>query len=159
MSDAADPASATASSGPGSDDLPPVVGTVDAQGSSTGEVRIPVEGASTVLDLFATWRAPCVTQMESLRTLHEEFGDGVTFVSVTNERLDGGLTMDDIRGWWAEHDGDWTVGRNPDSSLMRAVRANGLPYLVAFDADGKTTRAHHGLTNEENPCAAVESTA
>ncbi|MFK5602825.1 TlpA family protein disulfide reductase [Haloferax volcanii] len=158
-SDVADPASATASSGSGSGDLPLVVDTVDAQGSSAGEVRIPAEGAPTVLDLFATWCAPCVAQMESLRTLHEEFGDDVAFVSVTNERLGGGLTMDDIRDWWAEHDGNWTVGHDPDSSLMRAVRANGLPYLVVFDADGEATWTHRGLASEENLRAAVEDVA
>ncbi|MGB9958219.1 TlpA family protein disulfide reductase [Haloferax prahovense] len=155
--DSAGTTSATAS--PDSGDLPLVVDTIDAQGSSAGEVRIPAAGTPTVLDLFATWCAPCVAQMESLRTLHEEFGDDVAFVSVTNERLGGGLTMDDIRDWWAEHDGNWTVGHDPDSNLMRAVRANGLPYLVVFDADGSITWTHRGLASEENLRAAVEDVA
>ncbi|ELZ77257.1 thioredoxin [Haloferax gibbonsii ATCC 33959] len=150
-------ASATAS--PDSGDLPLVVDTVEAQGSTAGEARIPADGTPTVLDLFATWCAPCVAQMESLRTLHEEFGDDVAFVSVTNERLGGGLTMDDIRDWWAEHDGNWTVGHDPDSNLMRAVRANGLPYLVVFDADGEVSWTHRGLASEENLRAAVEDVA
>ncbi|RDZ46978.1 TlpA family protein disulfide reductase [Haloferax sp. Atlit-10N] len=149
--------SESASSGSG--DLPLVVDTVEAQGSSAGEARIPADGTPTVLDLFATWCAPCVAQMESLRTLHEEFGDDVAFVSVTNERLGGGLTMDDIRAWWAEHDGNWTVGHDPDSNLMRAVRANGLPYLVVFDADGSIAWTHRGLASEENLRAAVEDVA
>ncbi|RDZ65010.1 TlpA family protein disulfide reductase [Haloferax sp. Atlit-12N] len=155
--DSAGTASATAS--PDSGDLPLVVDTVEAQGSSAGEAQIPVAGTPTVLDLFATWCAPCVAQMESLRTLHDEFGDDVAFVSVTNERLGGGLTMDDIRDWWAEHDGNWTVGHDPDSNLMRAVRANGLPYLVVFDADGSITWTHRGLASEENLRAAVEDVA
>ncbi|ELZ71679.1 thioredoxin [Haloferax prahovense DSM 18310] len=149
--------SESASSGSG--DLPLVVDTVEAQGSSAGEARIPADGTPTVLDLFATWCAPCVAQMESLRTLHEEFGDDVAFVSVTNERLGGGLTMDDIREWWAEHDGNWTVGHDPESALMRAVRANGLPYLVVFDADGSIAWTHRGLASEENLRAAVEDVA
>ncbi|WP_148413415.1 TlpA disulfide reductase family protein [Haloferax sp. KTX1] len=154
---AAETASATAL--PDTGDLPLVVDTVEAQGSSAGEARIPAAGMPTVLDLFATWCAPCVAQMESLRTLHEEFGDDVAFVSVTNERLGGGLTMDDIRAWWAEHDGNWTVGHDPDSDLMRAVRANGLPYLVVFDADGEVSWTHRGLASEENLRAAVEDVA
>ncbi len=140
-----------------SNDLPLVVETIDAQGSSAGETRIPAEGTPTVLDLFATWCAPCVAQMESLRKLHDEFGDDVAFVSVTNERLGGGLTMDDIRDWWTEHDGDWTVGHDPESQLMRAVRANGLPYLVVFDADGSVTWTHRGLASEANLRDAVEA--
>ncbi|MFC7129716.1 TlpA family protein disulfide reductase [Haloferax chudinovii] len=150
---------ASATGSPDSGDLPLVVDTVDAQGSSAGEVRIPAAGTPTVLDLFATWCAPCVAQMESLRSLHEEFGDDVAFVSVTNERLGGGLTMDDIRDWWAEHDGNWTVGHDPDSALMRAVRANGLPYLVVFDAEGSIAWTHRGLASEENLRAAVEDVA
>ncbi|MCO8267242.1 TlpA family protein disulfide reductase [Haloferax sp. AB510] len=149
----------TANASPDSGDLPLVVDTVEAQGSSAGEAQIPAEGTPTVLDLFATWCAPCVAQMESLRTLHEEFGDDMAFVSVTNERLGGGLTMDDIRDWWAEHDGNWTVGHDPDSNLMRAVRANGLPYLVVFDADGSIAWTHRGLASEENLRAAVEDVA
>jgi thiol-disulfide isomerase/thioredoxin len=146
------------SSSGGSDagDLPLVVDTIDAQGSSAGETQVPVEGTPTVLDLFATWCAPCVAQMESLRVLHTEFGADVAFVSVTNERLGGGLTMDDIRDWWAEHDGNWTVGHDPESSLMRAVRAGGLPFLVVFDATGEVTWTHRGLASEANLREAIE---
>ncbi|WP_396612928.1 TlpA family protein disulfide reductase [Haloferax sp. S1W] len=139
-----------------SGDLPLVVDTIDAQGSEAGEVRVPAAGTPTILDLFATWCAPCVAQMESLRTLHEEFGDDVAFVSVTNERLGGGLTLDDIRAWWADHDGNWTVGHDPESRLMRAVRANGLPYLVVFDANGEITWTHRGLASESNIREALE---
>ncbi|WP_416839957.1 TlpA family protein disulfide reductase [Haloferax sp. DFSO52] len=133
-----------------SGDLPLVVETIDAQGSSAGEIRVPVEGTPTVVDLFATWCAPCVAQMESLRSLHEEFGADVAFVSVTNERLGGGLTIDDIRGWWTENEGNWTLGHDPESRLMRAVRAGGLPYLVVFDAAGEITWTHRGLASEAN---------
>lgn len=146
----------TASGDSNSGNLPLVVDTIEAQGSTAGEVRVPVEGTPTVLDLFATWCAPCVAQMESLRSLHDEFGTDVAFVSVTNERLGGGLTIDDIRSWWSEHDGSWTVGHDPESQLMRAVRANGLPYLVVFDADGSITWTHRGLASEENLRAAIE---
>lgn len=159
-SGAGDAPSTTATAGESSDstagDLPLTVETIDAPGSSAGRARLPVGGTPTVLDLFATWCAPCEAQMESLGALHEEFGDDVAFVSVTNERLGGGLTMDDIRAWWADHDGNWTVGHDPESRLMRAVRANGLPYLVVFDADGSTAWTHRGLASEANLRAAVE---
>ncbi|WP_394326268.1 TlpA family protein disulfide reductase, partial [Haloferax profundi] len=78
------------------------------------------------------------------------------FVSVTNERLGGGLTMDDIRDWWADNDGNWTVGHDPESRLMRAVRASGLPYLVVFDGDGEVTWTHRGLASESNLREAIE---
>ncbi|MFC7204001.1 TlpA family protein disulfide reductase [Haloferax namakaokahaiae] len=138
--------------------LPLSVETLDAPGSTAGEATIPTDGQPTVLDLFATWCAPCEKQMESLGRLHDEFGDDVAFVSVTNERLGGGLGIDDIRQWWVDNDGDWTLGHDPESTLMRAVRAGGLPYLVVFDASGEITWTHRGLASEDNLREAIEET-
>ncbi|WP_410764960.1 TlpA family protein disulfide reductase [Haloferax sp. DFSO60] len=139
-------------------ELPLTVQTLDAPGSTAGEVTIPSDGRPTVLDLFATWCAPCVAQMESLNHLRDEFGDDVAFVSVTNERLGGGLQIEDIRQWWVENNGNWTLGHDPESNLMRAVRAGGLPFLVVFDASGEITWTHRGLAAEDTLRSAIEET-
>lgn len=136
--------------GLGDDGLPVTVRTLDAPGSTAGERRVPVPGTPTVLDLFATWCAPCSEQMESLTTLHEEFGEEAAFVSVTNERFGGGLSEADVRAWWVEHDGAWTVGHDPESRLMNELDAGGLPFLAVFDADGVATWTHRGLAAESN---------
>jgi thiol-disulfide isomerase/thioredoxin len=130
--------------------LPLTVETLDAPGSQAGSQRIPAAGTPTVVDLFATWCAPCKAQMESLRSLHDEFGDRVAFVSVTNERFGGGLTAEDVREWWVEHDGNWTVGHDPESRLMRVLGAGGLPFLVVTDADGTVAWTHRGIASESN---------
>jgi thiol-disulfide isomerase/thioredoxin len=137
-----------ATNGLSSDGLPVTVATIDAQGSSPGEQRIPAQGKPTLIDLFATWCGPCGPQMDVLNALHAEYGNEVRFVSVTNERLGGGLTLDDIRGWWTEHDGDWTVGHDPDSTLFNALGAGGLPYLALTDAEGELVWAHGGPAKE-----------
>ncbi|WP_089879452.1 TlpA family protein disulfide reductase [Halogeometricum limi] len=134
--------------GLGDDGLPLQVTTLDAPGSEAGQRPVPVPGSPTVLDLFATWCVPCSAQMESLTSLHEEFGDRVAFVSVTNERFGGGLTEADVRRWWVDHDGAWTLGHDPESRLMRELQAGGLPYLAVVDADGTVTWTHRGLASE-----------
>lgn len=125
-------------------ELPVSVRTIDARGSDRGETRVPVPGTPTVVDLFATWCAPCKEQMDALQALHEEYGERVRFVSVTNERVGNTLSTDDIRTWWREHDGNWTVGIDPDSDLMSALRADGLPYLAVTDASGQVRWTHGG---------------
>lgn len=133
------------------------VDTLDAPGSTAGEQRVPVAGTPTFVDLFATWCAPCRAQMESLVPVHEAYGDRVAFVSITNERFGGGLTAADVADWWRDHDGAWTVGHDPDSTVMRELRAGGLPYGALFDADGETVWTHRGIASEERLRAEIEA--
>jgi hypothetical protein len=86
--------------------------------------------------------------MRSLVAAYESFGDDVAFVSVTNERVGGGLSLDDIREWWADHDGRWTVGHDPESRLMSELGAGGLPFLALADASGAVVWTHRGVASE-----------
>jgi thiol-disulfide isomerase/thioredoxin len=133
------------------------VDTIEAQGSESGRQQIPVPGQPTLVDLFATWCVPCIAQMRSLVPVYETFGDDVVFVSVTNERVGGGLTLDDIRQWWASHDGRWTVGHDPESRLMNTLGAGGLPFLALADASGDVVWTHRGVASERQLRAELEA--
>lgn len=133
--------------GLGGDGTAVTVDTIDAPGSTAGRQRLPVPDQPTLIDLFATWCVPCEAQMRSLREAHREFGERVAFVSVTNERVGGGLTLDDIRQWWADHDGRWTVGHDPESRLLSELGAGGLPFLALADASGEIVWTHRGVAD------------
>ena len=139
--------------------LPVQIETVDAPGSNQGTIRVPVEDTVTVIDLFATWCTPCKAQMDVLAPVHERYADNdrVTFVSVTNERIGGTLSLDDIRDWWRQNDGHWTLGLDPDSSLMRILRANGLPYIAIAAADGTITWGERGITKADPLRSEIEA--
>jgi len=130
------------------DDLPIRVETLDAPGSEAGATLVPSPERVTVVDLFATWCAPCDEQVDILDSVRGEY-DGVSFVSVTNERPSESLTRADIADWWAENDGAWTVGIDPGSELMAAFGADGLPYVAIVDAEGVVQFEHGGLVDAE----------
>jgi len=128
--------------------LPVRVETLDAHGSSAGETHVPTPGTVTVIDLFATWCAPCDDQLEILNAMQPEYTD-VSFVSVTNERPSETLTKADISEWWNRNGGAWTVGLDPGSELLAALGAEGLPYIAIADESGTVQFGHSGLAGKE----------
>jgi thiol-disulfide isomerase/thioredoxin len=137
-----------ATGGLASDDrLPVTVTTMDARGSEAGSFAVPAAGAVTVVDLFATWCSPCTEQMDALAPVHEAYADAddVRFVSVTNERLGETLTRDDVRAWWRENHGNWTLGLDPESRLLSALGASGLPFVAVAAPDGTVTWSESGV--------------
>ncbi len=129
------------------DGLPKQVETMRARGSKSGSVQVPVSDTVTVIDLFATWCSPCQKQMHALTKAHGEYGDDVRFVSITNERIGGTLTKEDVRSWWTEHGGHWTLGLDPNSEMMSALNAGGLPFLGIANPDGNIVWTHHGVAS------------
>jgi len=128
--------------------LPVRVETLDAHGSSAGETRVPTPGTVTVIDLFATWCAPCDDQLEILNAMQPEYTD-ISFVSVTNERPSETLTRADISEWWNRNGGAWPVGLDPGSDLLAALGADGLPYIAIADESGTVQFGHSGLAGKE----------
>jgi thiol-disulfide isomerase/thioredoxin len=129
--------------------LPIDVTTLDAVGSTAGTAAVPAPETPTVIDCFATWCGPCVEQMDALGTVYDRYGDRAAFVSVTNERFGGGLGPDDVRAWWRDHDGRWTLGHDPEGDLLAALGATGLPYLAVTDGTGSVVWTHGGVASVE----------
>jgi len=132
----------------GNERLPIRVETLDARGSTAGEAVVPTPDTVTVVDLFATWCAPCDDQLQILNAIRSEYTE-VSFISVTNERPSETLTRADIAEWWNHNDGAWTVGLDPGSELLAAFGAGGLPYVAITDENGTVEFGHSGLAGEK----------
>ena len=110
---------------------PPAAVFLDANG---GEVRMSdYEGRIVLLNLWATWCAPCVEEMPALDRLEGELGgDDFAVVTVSLDR-----SIDQARGFFERtslqhlpllHDASFS---SPD-----AVGAIGLPVSVLYDRRG-----------------------
>lgn len=133
------------------------IDTIDAHGSSAGQIALPVDGQVTVVDMFATWCAPCKPTLDNLAVARTQTSGDVRFVSVTSEVLTEQFTKAEIAEWWAEHGGEWTVGHDAGAQLTRHLNANNLPTTFVFDAERVQTWRHTGVPSTDDIVEQVEA--
>lgn len=142
--------------GTGGDPL--TIETVDAPGSDAGEILVPEPGRATFVDIFGTWCAPCIEQMEALAEAHERIGDEVLFVSVTNESVgeNRAISEAELVDWWDEHDGNWTLGLDRRTEVTERYLAGGYPSAAAIDATGTVQWSDSGIKTADELVAGIE---
>lgn len=124
---------------------PITVETLEAPGSSAGEVTVPAGDRVTFVDFFGTWCPPCVEQMPALGAAHERVGDSVQFMSVTTEPVGDAVPESTVVEWWDEHDGNWLLGIDPTAELAARYLAGGFPSAAAIDAAGRVQWSDAGV--------------
>jgi cytochrome c biogenesis protein CcmG, thiol:disulfide interchange protein DsbE len=114
-------------------------------GALTGEV--------VLLNIWATWCAPCREEMPSMQRLHDRFSDRgfrVVAVSIDSEsgaRFPGGPTGGDVRGFVEEYGLTFDVWRDPAGEIQRIYRTTGVPESFVVDRDGSIVKKVIGATD------------
>lgn len=90
------------------------------------------DGRPTVVNLWASWCAPCVREMPLLQRTADRAGEAVRFVGVDIEDEDASAaSLLEATGVRYDQYSD------PEGNLPSAVRAVGLPVTLVFDAQGR----------------------
>ena len=105
------------------------------QPDGTELVLHEMDGQPFLLNLWATWCAPCVVEMPLLDDMADELGGTVRVVTVS-EDLRG---ADAVKPFFADHDfvalEPWM---DPDNALAFAYGGGAvLPLTILYDAEGK----------------------
>ncbi|MET0883758.1 MAG: TlpA disulfide reductase family protein [Acidimicrobiales bacterium] len=113
---------------------PPLVGEVVAPEATAGSQfdLDRLRGQWVVVNFFATWCVPCVTEHPELIEFserHAATGDA----SVASVVFDADENVDDIADFFAENGGDWPVVDGEDVILDWAVAAVPESFLVSPD--------------------------
>jgi thiol-disulfide isomerase/thioredoxin len=102
---------------------------------SLGDLR----GTPVVLNFFAEWCPPCVTEMPAFEAVHQELGDEVAFVGLdVRDSVDRGRDIVERTGI------TYTVGRDPSGEIFQSFDAVNMPTTVLIDADGTVVETHAG---------------
>lgn len=106
-------------------------------------------GHGMVVNLWATWCAPCVAEMPSLQKLSLALAPhDIAVLPLSSDR--GGADV--VRGWFKDHDiGGLPVLTDPKGALARAWKANGIPTTVIINRKGEDCARLEGPADWSTP--------
>lgn len=111
-------------------------------GTPGGAAPVPVRrltGAPTVLNLWASWCAPCRQELPALARLDRAAAGAVRVVGVATEDRTGAALA-----YAADAALPFGSLEDPDGRLFRALRRPGLPVTVFLGADGAVAGVYQG---------------
>jgi len=117
-----------------------------ADGVSTGTSDLTTyEGTPLVVNFFASWCVPCITEMPAFQQVHQQYGDEVAFVGLAVRD-----TLEEGQGIVDETGVTYDLGRDPRGDILTALGGLNLPTTVLVAADGTVTSVNTGeLTVDE----------
>ncbi len=136
--------------------LPPVPGnpapawegtTLDGGSLSLADLR----GEVVMLNVWATWCAPCLREMPALQAFHEAYVEqGVRVIAAS---VDRGSAEREVRRFLDEHGITFTILLDPDQRVMSRFRTLGVPETFLIDREGVIAHRWVGEFDPLDPSA------
>ena len=125
---------------------------VDLTALSSGEPSslADIEGPA-VINLWATWCAPCRAEIPDFEEVHQARGDEVRFVGVNigEDAEDAQAFVDDVGATYDQY-------ADADGDVATALSATAMPVTVVIDADGRITTRHLGPLDQDGLNGAID---
>lgn len=128
--------------GPGAeaDEAGPTVPATALESLDGGELRLTdYRGRPLVVNFFANWCAPCVTEMPAFEEVHRQLGDEIAFVGISVQE-----TLEEARDLAQRTGVTYDLARDPQGDLVRELGGVGMPTTVFVDAEGRAVDSHTG---------------
>lgn len=104
-----------------------------------------VDGRAILVNLWATWCAPCRRETPELQALHEAYhDDGLRVIGVS---VDGPGARSAIDAFLEEYGVTYDIWWDPDETATAAFGTAGLPTSYLLDGDGRIVWRRLGALN------------
>jgi cytochrome c biogenesis protein CcmG, thiol:disulfide interchange protein DsbE len=117
-------------------------------------------GDVVLLNIWATWCAPCVREMPALQRLHEALApEGLRIVAVSVDAPPAflnalGRTRAEVGEFVDQFGITFTVLHDPSGDIQSRYQINGLPTTFIIDRDGRIRRKVLGAAEWDQPAFA-----
>jgi cytochrome c biogenesis protein CcmG, thiol:disulfide interchange protein DsbE len=131
-------------------DTLPDVELVELQGGDTISLA-DIDGPA-VVNLWATWCAPCRREIPDFEAVHRARGDEVRFVGINI-----GEDAEDAASFLDEVGATYDQFLDSDGFVVTELRTATMPVTLVLAADGTISTKHLGPMNQDDLDAAIDS--
>jgi thiol-disulfide isomerase/thioredoxin len=116
--------------------------------AQNGRALADFRGKVVLLNLWATWCAPCIKEMPSLERLQAALaGPDFTVLALSQDR--GGLPL--VEKFYREYDLKLDMFVDKTANTARSLKARGLPTTLLIDAEGREIGRLEGAADWDAP--------
>lgn len=132
---------------------PPASGTVGTQSpdvtlrtmeGQTIKLSERLTGKPTIINFWATWCVPCITEMPELEAAAKRHPN-IQVLAIDQQE-----EVERVKAFLAEENINLPILLDPTGETQRAFRVRGLPTSVFVNKDGKITAVHVGQLNRDS---------
>jgi thiol-disulfide isomerase/thioredoxin len=123
----------------------------DADGAGVTVERLSGRSGA-VVNLWATWCAPCIKEMPQLDALKGDLAeDGIAVLAISQDR--GGLGQ--VKPFYDKQGfKNLTIHLDPNTAVARSAKVRGLPTTILYAPDGREMGRLEGVAEWDDPAAA-----
>jgi thiol-disulfide isomerase/thioredoxin len=114
-------------------------------------ILVGLRGTPVIVNVWASWCAPCRTEMPLLERAARTFDGRVAFLGVASRDA-----RDDAQGFLDEIGVTYPNVFDATGGVRKALSLRGFPTTYVFDADGKLLHAIVGGVSEQRLAAQLE---
>ena len=116
---------------------------VDLEGNS--HTLSAYEGRPVIINFWATWCAPCATEMPAFQGVYDRYqDDGLVILAINNSE-----SIDTIQAFMTEKNLDFPVLLDSDFSATLAYKQNAFPTTFFIDREGRIQHTEIGGSMSE----------
>lgn len=98
---------------------------------------LDLRGESVIVNFWATWCAPCITEMPALQAIHDESGVRILGVNMVEQRFV-------VEQWITTNRITFDILLDPQGRIVEEYRLRGQPSTYVIAPDGIITHIFYG---------------